>query len=62
MNVDTTPRLVRDIRDDQGNGPAVLERLLALITVAMLVVLVTATLGQGVLVFVQDLSLRLGGR
>ena len=60
MNAESTPRLVREIRDDQATGPAVLERLLAVLTVAMLVVLVMTTLGQGVLVFVQGLSARLG--
>jgi len=53
------PRLVRDIHGDEANGPAGLQRLLALVTVAMLVVLVTSTVGQGLLVFLRGVSARL---
>jgi hypothetical protein len=54
------PRGMREIRDDQGGGPVVAERLLAVVTIAMLVVLVTSTLGQGILLLVLDVSARIG--
>jgi Flp pilus assembly pilin Flp len=60
MTPSDAPRLVRDLRDDEANGPAGLERLLALVTVAMLAVLVTSTVGQGLLVFLRGVSARLG--
>ena len=52
------PRIVREICDDAEKGPAVLERLLMLLTVAGLVVLVMTTIGQGVLLLVLDVSAR----
>jgi hypothetical protein len=55
------PRVVREIRDDQDTGPAVLERVLALVTVVMLVVLLTSTVGRGILLLVRGVSARLGG-
>jgi hypothetical protein len=58
MSPSPLPRTLRDIRDDQEHGPEVLERLLMLLTVAMLVVLVTSTVCQAVLLFVLDVSAR----
>jgi hypothetical protein len=54
-------RTAREIADDESAGPVVLERLLAMVTVTMLIVLVMSTLGQGFLRFMQGLSGRLQG-
>ena len=53
-------RLARDIREDQQVGPAVLERLLSMLTVTMLVVLVMSTFAQGLLTMFKGLSGRVG--
>jgi hypothetical protein len=55
-------RTARAIADDETRGPAALERLLATVTVALLVVMVLATVGHGVLTFVGGVSGRLAGQ
>ena len=54
-------RTAREIAQDESAGPVVLERLLAMLTITMLVVLVMSTVGQGYVTFLQGLSGRLHG-
>lgn len=49
-------RLARGIRDDEAFGPGVLERLLATMTVVMLVVLVMTTMCHGMVTMMGQLS------
>ncbi len=56
-------RMIRAIGDDEAQGPAALERLLAMVIVVLLVVMVAGTVGHGVLTLMGGLSVQMpGGR